>query len=260
MLTDTTQIRNSSLMETTVLMNIIFRFCLLLVLTYANPIFSAGPIVHAYLTHRFFEHYPKYDIQEKHAFMVGTLFPDIQYMGEAGRECTHCETRVSLEEVLNEPSPFMAGVKFHCYVDWVREDFVAMQKMYDQLGDLCPEQQQIIFLKLKLMEDEVVFTREDWTEWCRALKENYPEELNFGVTLPTVQKWHNILDVCFTNPPSTLIFLLSISNVSVLNIPSDSIIKWNKGLKPTANSVTVRHFVNALLAHFEIRMDALPCQ
>lgn len=217
---------------------------------------AAGPIVHAYLTQRFFEHHPKYTKQEQQSFMLGTLFPDIQYLGGASRHETHCEHHVTLQEVLDEEAPFMAGMKFHSYVDWVREDFVREQKMYEQLGDICPEQQQIIFLKLKLMEDEVVFAAQDWREWCEVLQEIHSEELNWGVSLQTVRTWHNLLNVCFTNPPSTIIFLLSVTNISFLNIPSEAITQWSKVLKPTAQSSTIQRFVKAMLWHFEEKIAA----
>jgi hypothetical protein len=219
----------------------------------SSNLFAAGPIVHAFLTERFFECFPKYDTFEKRAFMLGTLFPDIQYLGETPREHTHgpCPT---LEEILHESSPFKAGVKFHVYVDHIREDFVADYKMYEKLGDMRPEQQQIIFLKLKLMEDEVVFPASHWQEWCDALLEINPEELNWGMDLSTIRKWHNLLTICFTNPPSTIMFLLSMSNASHFKIPQEEIANWSIVLKPTAESPTMQNFVDDLLDHFERRL------
>jgi hypothetical protein len=218
---------------------------------------AAGPIVHAYLTERFFEHYPKYDQQEKRIFMLGTLFPDIQYLGEASREETH-EEEIALLDVLREPSPFVAGMKFHCYVDRVREEFVRRQKIYEDLGNADPEQQHIIFLKLKLMEDEVVFDCYNWQEWRDVLQEVHSEELNWGMGLTTVRKWHNLLNICLTNPPSTIIFLLSITNASFLNIPSSAISEWNRVLKSTAHSANIKKFVQEMLRHFEAEMEEMP--
>lgn len=231
-------------------------FALIFIIASSNQLAAAGPVVHAYLSQRFFEKFPKYDQEEKKAFMLGTLFPDIQYLGEAARNETHCD-HVSLEEVLREPSPFTAGLKFHSYVDWVREDFVADQKMYHQLNESGNTHPHSLFLKLKLLEDEAVYYSYNWQEWCETLKEIHPQELEWGMKLETIRKWHNLLSVCFSNPPSTIIFLLSITNASYLNVPSNEIKHWREGLKPTAKSYKIQRFVRAMLIHFEAKMNAL---
>lgn len=225
-----------------------FVFAFSILLTSQLP--AAAPVMHAYLAERFFRHFPKYNKEEKHAFMVGTLFPDIRYLGKVMRDETHCE-HVSLEEVIAEPSPFMAGLKFHSYVDWVREDFVIENEMYRLLGTLSEDPQEMLYLKLKLLEDEIVYPKRNWKEWVEALQEIHPEELNWGMELETIRKWHFLLTMCLTHPPSALIFLLTLANVSYLNIPAEQLAGWNEAFSYNLQDENVRDFGCAMLHHFE---------
>lgn len=63
------------------------------------------------------------------AFLVGTLFPDIRYITHFPREKTHFNVN-SLKEVGETSSPFDAGMKFHAWVDRVREEFVISSGIY----------------------------------------------------------------------------------------------------------------------------------
>lgn len=217
--------------------------------------FGAGPVTHAYLTDRFFEYFPKYSDEEKRAFMLGSLFPDIQYIGDVTREETHSHCPSTLLDVLKEHSPFLAGVKFHCYVDHEREAFLHEQKIYDKLqGTISERDFRLIFLKLKLMEDEVIYSLENWQEWIDTLHKIHADELNWGVDCMTVRKWHNYLNVCFTNPPSTIIFLLSMTNANYLDIPSHEVSRWQDTLRNAAFNNQIRLFIKELTQHFENKM------
>ena len=226
------------------------RFSRLIFLFISSSLFAAGPITHAYLTDHLFVYFPKYSPEERKAFMVGTLFPDIQYLGESMREDTHWD-QISLAEVLEEPSPFLAGVKFHSYVDWVREDFVRAKNMYDFLSDEPNCSPPSLFLKLKLIEDEVIYPFGNWKEWRQCLIEIRKEELEWGIDSTLVRKWHNLLDTCFANPPSTILFLLSITKANCLHISSEKVLEWNKVLKPKASSRQIQEFILALIMHFD---------
>ena len=73
---------------------------------------SALPVTHVYFTKMYFKYYPKYSAEEQKLFLIGTVFPDIRYMGDCDRGDTHWDT-ISLKEVLEETDPFIAGMKFH---------------------------------------------------------------------------------------------------------------------------------------------------
>jgi hypothetical protein len=214
---------------------------------------GAGPLTHAYLTERFFEFFPKYNAESKKAFMVGTVFPDIRYLGEVCRDDTHYRT-MSLEEILEEKSPFVAGVKFHSYVDLVREDFVTKQRIYDQL---CEIKQEYRHTFLKLVEDEIVYSLAEWSPCRDALMNIYPEELTWGMEKHTIRKWHLLLGSFFTISPSTILFLLSITNNAFLNMPPEIVVEYSKAFKSFTNNRDIQEYVHEMLEHFNEKMEAV---
>lgn len=215
---------------------------------------AAAPITHAYLTKIFFNYFPKYSQEEQQIFMVGTLFPDIQYLGEVSRGDTHWNY-ITLEEVLAEPSPFLAGAKFHSYVDWVREEFVVKNHIYDRLNELVGLQENhVLYFMLKAMEDEVLFYSDDWEPWTYQLQNILPEEKDWGISTATIYRWHSLIHACLSNPPSVLLILLNASKNGYLNISSTQISLWNKIFKQTTQSDLIQNYVNALVAHFEFQM------
>lgn len=211
---------------------------------------AAGPVEHAYLSYRFFEHFPKYNQEERKEFMIGTLFADIRYLGETTRKQTHYDT-MSLEEVLNEKSPFMAGLKFHSWVDIVRENFVVQSKIYSQIADISIHHQ---FTFLKLAEDEAMYATMDWQECCDWLKEVRPEELNWQMDEKTIRKWHNLLTLFFTNTPSTVIFMVSATKNGFFDISSTELTYWNRILNVVGHSPRIKNYVIAMNNHFEVAM------
>lgn len=222
-----------------------------LMLCYSGILSAAAPVTHAYLSERFFTYFSDYTEEEKRSFMLGTLFPDIQYLGEVSRHDTHWQ-HMSLEEVLEEPMPFMAGVKFHSYVDCVREEFVIDYQMYDKLAELVEHPQlQTLYLMLKLMEDEIVFEKQSWQEWFDSFQEIHEGELGRGISIPTIRKWHNLINVSLSNRPSAIIFLLNVANQGFLNISADEIAYWHKIYRSLVNSEVVQNYVEAMLEHFE---------
>lgn len=215
-----------------------------------NILQASGPVSHAYLTYRFFEHFPKYTEEEKKAFMIGSLFADIRYLGEASRQKTHFDN-ITINDILKEKSPFMAGLKFHSWVDTVREEFVINYQMYHKLANL---ETANLFTFLKLAEDEVVFNTFDWQECCIWLKDIHPEELTWGMEEPTIRKWHNLVTFFFSNSPATALFMISATGGDFFNISSQEIAYWNKILKACAEGPTMQRYVFALNDHFESRL------
>lgn len=224
--------------------------CISACIIFGSPLWSAAPVSHAYITKRFFQYFPKYNKEEQKAFMIGTLFADIRYLGEASRQETHLPD-ITLEDVLREKSPFLAGLKFHSYVDEVREQFVLEQGIYKYIATITPQHKSTY---LKLLEDEYIYSFYDWQEWADALQVIEPEELDWGMEENTIRKWHNLVSVCLLNPPSTILFLLNATKTGFLNIPIEEVALWNKKFTPSVRSKEFRVFVKAMFNHFEFLM------
>jgi len=209
---------------------------------------AAAPVTHAYLTYAFFDAFPdKYDYEEKKDFMIGTLFPDIRYMGETRRQNTHFD-KMTLKEVLDETSPFMAGVKFHSYVDLRRDEYVSRQKIYTKFKEYTPKN---LVTFLKLMEDEILYSKANWKDVSLWIKEILPEELHWNMEEPLIRKWHNILSIFFTNPTSTVVFLALMGNVELMETNRDQLSSWNLILKNKAELPQSQAYVNDLVSYFQ---------
>ncbi len=212
---------------------------------------ASGPISHAYLSKRFFEYYPKYTHEEKKAFMIGSLFPDIRYLGTTHREETHFEN-VTIQEILDEKSPFLAGMKFHSYVDIVRENCVIKDKVYEQLADISTKNMTTF---LKFVEDEIIYSQiSNWEDCVEMLSDIAADELQWGINDSTIRKWHNLLALFFSNPPSTVVFLLNLDSIGVLEFSKEEVAYWSRVLKPVAQNPKMQRYVKELLNHFETQL------
>ena len=84
---------------------------------------GASPLYHALIGEKWLEAFENYNEQEKHSFMLGTLFPDIRYIAHIPRAQTH-EHGLSIEEIRQTPDPFIKGMRVHAYVDEARVAFL----------------------------------------------------------------------------------------------------------------------------------------
>ncbi|HEU0051292.1 MAG TPA: hypothetical protein VFQ60_04550 [Patescibacteria group bacterium] len=157
----------------------------------------AAEATHVVLTELVFDEFFSYF--SKSDFIIGTLFPDIRYLGVIDRARTHLAD-FDLKYIQSEESAFIAGMKFHHLVDQIREHFMVEHGLYS----LCPKfdyQTQAI----KLLEDERYYSKIDTWSLERAYLEGIPdEEAGFGIAEASIQKWHSILQAYFLQPPTDL--------------------------------------------------------
>lgn len=232
---------------------LLFSFCILLSCI-AAPLSAAGPITHAYLAKQFFHLKPTYSESDRTAFLIGTLFPDIRYLGCVERCETHYPT-MPLQEVLKEPSPFLAGVKFHSFVDNERIRFLTLNKLDAKLSRALPRRIRNFSFFLKLIEDEILFSTNDWAPITNALTSLHPAETESNIPLPHLLKWHNLLSLAFMNPPSNLLFFFHRAGFS--SYPSfdrKTIAEWDDIILETAASKLYQDYVRQMLSFFDAQM------
>lgn len=126
---------------------------------------------------------------EKADFFIGTIFPDIRYLGVIEREKTH-DKDFLLPDILNDRNTaFRAGVKYHCLVDAVREKFVTERGLYA----LVP-QSKYITQAVKCLEDEIYYPEVlSWAAYSNMLEKVLPEETAYGISPEDVTRWHKLL-------------------------------------------------------------------
>jgi hypothetical protein len=129
-------------------------------------------------------------------FMMGTVFPDIRYLGVIDRSKTHLHG--TLEEVLKEKNNFLAGMKFHALVDHVREKYMIENGIYDFIP-----KSKLITQSLKCAEDVLYYEKvKNWPEIVSYFNEIKPEELEFGISKEDLARWHKILQNYFAVAPT----------------------------------------------------------
>ncbi|MBU2592486.1 MAG: hypothetical protein ABH867_00265 [Patescibacteria group bacterium] len=161
----------------------------------------ADEITHAVFAEKAFE--ALFGGKNKQEFFIGSLFPDIRYLGVIKRSETHF-WNVTIDGILKEKSSFWSGVKFHSFVDRFRQDFIFNDPRVRDLGAGLGKKEHLrLHVALKLLEDELFYPRIDnWQEKVDFLAEILPEETSFGISPAMVKKWHLILQENFSAPPS----------------------------------------------------------
>lgn len=229
----------------TISIKFILTVCALFVCSFGS-LRAAGPITHALLTDHFLRIFPQYNEEEKNAFRAGTLFSDIRYLSPLTREETHFSS-VTIEDILSEPSPFIAGMKVHSLVDEVRENFVVQGDHYSLLSDLNIEHMSTY---LKFLEDEIIFSSLNKAPWKELVSTIHPDELLWGVDADILKRWHYLLDLSFSHCPSTLIFFAHLKGNGLLNVSAKEIATWNDTFETMAKSDAVKAYVNDLIKMF----------
>lgn len=129
-------------------------------------------------------------------YFIGTLFPDIRFLGTISREKTHV-TPPSLHDLPTITSSFRKGFYVHLLTDLERE------RVLESLGfyKLFPIDQNVQRAS-KLLEDVLIWSfREHWREIVDYLDDVLKEELEFA-NEETVRRWHQILATYFQEKPS----------------------------------------------------------
>jgi hypothetical protein len=195
---------------------------------------AAGPVAHVYLAEKFFELFPeRYSEQEKERFILGTLFPDIRYISDTRRDHTH-DDDVSIKEILEQSSPFVAGMKYHSWVDHVRDHYVLADEIYDRLPNELTIEQKPSFLKV--IEDELLLEQLDVEFCCDLLERVDPEELEHGVTEQDISQWHAFLVFFFKTSPRTTVTLLSLVDSGRSYPTNEDMEMWMSLINPAIKS------------------------
>jgi len=160
----------------------------------------AAEITHLVLAEKVFGRH--FADKNKKKFFIGTLFPDIRYLGAIERNKTHFRN-LKLAEIRNESS-FWAGLKFHSFVDENRSRFL---RNYPTISELLVafrgKKIANIDRCLKLLEDELLYKKiNNWQMYVKFLDDILSEELLFNIAKETIKKWHRMLQNYFSRQPT----------------------------------------------------------
>lgn len=163
-------------------------------------------------------------IDEK-KFYIGTLFPDIRYLGSIEREITH-PANPTIEHLQVLTNDFEIGAYTHVLVDIERENVLQKLGAYNLL---VPE--PITFYAMKQIEDELTYNLyPDWGKIISYLDTILPEELVLAKEGP-VRKWHNLLKKYFSSSPNPEMFKQLAKEINIDDAVIDLIEKKRKLIK-----------------------------
>lgn len=157
----------------------------------------AGPIAHIFCALAFLN--SNYNtIEDKQAFLLGTSFPDIRYLGVIERTQTHIPN-IKWDDVVNEKSAFKAGLLFHSLVDQAREGYFESHGLYDIDIGVHPQFRSHV---LKLFED--ILLHDSISEWPKIVAyfdDILQEERAYPIAPESLQNWHAILQIYCAKKP-----------------------------------------------------------
>lgn len=195
-------------------------FLLFFLVSLLTRIEAAAPGIHVLFAQAWIEVHRCDNDSDKFAFIAGTLFPDIRYLGTLDRDETH-EEHVKLHSIRLADSAFSAGVLLHCYVDEKREAFVKKRKA-KRLLKKVPKKERTKFLKV--LEDEICWEQVGKEAASLAMQSRYSEESVAGDA--AVCQWHQEMTLYFEQRPSELLKRLAEENRPFIQLSPESVKRW----------------------------------
>lgn len=164
--------------------------------------FAAAPLFHAVIAEQWLDLYDHhYTEEQKRAFMLGTLFPDIRYLARLPRSATHFFA--TLDDMIKSDDPFEKGMILHNFVDYFRWEHPLRSLATKHLEGMPGDDE----LQLKLLEDLILYNmrEEHASDYIAEYFESIDEhELNYRVPYYTVQEWHDLHGEYFKIKPTQL--------------------------------------------------------
>jgi hypothetical protein len=213
-----------------------------------SSIFGALPITHLFLAEKWVSSNESYTEAEKKAFYLGSLYPDIRYLGIISREKTH-QTKLTIDDIKKTKDPFEKGKKLHCYIDEQRAQYIKDQKILE-IFDGVPKDH--IYMFARLLEDEILFDKVKATNPSVYFTSIQKEEVTEEISADYVRIWHSLLSKYFQYKPSTIMKRLSFFHQSYLGISSDTIQKWSSLIPLWEKNEQIRQHVKDLDEHFTL--------
>lgn len=223
-------------------------FCITFILLLPFPLYSAGPITHVALGEKWLKLIaPDYTEDQKKEFLLGTVFPDIRYLGVIKREKTHYKG-VTLQAIRKADSPFQQGMLFHSFVDEFREKWVKEKGVEKKLTDIAPNQQQFF---LKIIEDQILYSEYSWNTFRQYLMTVPPEEKEYGIQDKALNEWHAGLTLYFTVSPELLLVQMGLLEKDILTIKAPVIKQWGALLPEYTARIDMQKHVSEMMDAFE---------
>lgn len=209
---------------------------------------AAAPKMHVALGQQWLAKYaPEYTDEEKKLFLLGTVFPDIRYLGVIKRSQSHFKG-MTLEKVHQTSSPFLRGMYFHSFVDEYREKFVRNSQIEKKFIEI-PRNLQGTFLKL--VEDQIIDVKYDWSQFRIYLAAIPEDEKKYDIDLQALTQWHTGLTVYFSTLPSNILTQLSLFEKGILTLDAATVKAWSFLIPKYSSDPMMQKYVDEMLLAFD---------
>ncbi len=182
---------------------------------------GAAPATHVFFAEMWLDANQILDEDSRSEFIVGTLFPDIRYLGTLNRNETH-EVGITPNKIRNSDTYFRGGMRLHVFVDVQREKFVKKYKVESKLKKIS-QKSKVLFLKM--VEDEILWNETDWNSILAMLQVTYPEQLQY-VDQDVAVHWHGEMIRYFSQRPSEFLNQLAANHQGFLKADAETIQLW----------------------------------
>lgn len=226
------------------------KYLIALLMLMTASLFSGGLLTHALTAQKFLEIHPLSSEQERNAFLQGTLFPDINYLGKIDRDKTHFES-VTIRDVLEAKTPFYAGMLFHSWVDEKRAAWMQAQPLVVLPGDIPTEKSNFF---QKFLEDEILYSHLNKEQILFAVDQLEAETLSY-VEREQAELWVDLMGQYFTFRPYSIIKMVSVmKDVDLFNIPHALLRAWARAILHLRNQPQVREEVEQMFLFLQESM------
>lgn len=215
--------------------------------------FASAPAMHVFLGERWLAKFaPEYQEEDKKLFLLGTVFPDIRYLGVIKREQTHFKN-VTLQKIRQEKSAFKRGMLLHSYVDELRENYAPREAVEKKLSDI-PRPLQGTFLKL--LEDQILQDKLNWALFRSALLSIPEEEKKIGIPEKSLAEWHTGLTVYFSVFPSLLLMQLGMMEQKIFILDAPTVKLWGTLLPQYTHNKEVQQYLDGFIKTFDKKLKS----
>jgi hypothetical protein len=190
---------------------------------------------------------PHYTSAQKREFLLGTVFPDIRYLGGVKKAQTHFQG-VTLKKIQQAPTPFEQGMLLHSFVDDYRNTIVKKNSIYKKAKEVPSKLQQTF---LKLVEDQLLYDQLSSREFFTFFSTIPEGEKKFNISPETLLQWHTGLTLYFTLSPQRMLSQISFIEKNVPVIDRATVEQWSMLLPRYTQDKAMQAHAKSMVAAFD---------
>lgn len=217
-------------------------------LAFALPGFlCATPVTYVYFGEKWIERYHEdYSQDEKAAFILGVVFPDIRYLNiRMPREPNPAD--ISQAIVLGEENPFEQGRLFHYFFLQFRNSTVERLNLYEQLTS-APEGNKDLLLML--LEDHYFYDEIDRPHVKKYFDNVIEDEEYMGIPFHTLRTWHRIITQYYGMSPFAIVRRLRQFDLGMFGAPKETVAEWSREFPALLESEPFQVYISELDSGF----------